>query len=207
MPVLHKYIDRNAFYVRTLIKNAIVTFQLTPEGEKRLGNAGIREGDQFRRRLLISLIIAGQAFTGGTGPGVLGIPAQGQLELDLKDDPEPETLFPKCGNCESMNDLHFVEIVDELTKSAALYCSGCRKRNIGRIDTSIPLQLIKRGTVEELLDIKKISKLDKSVSDLMGLIERAFKEKWDELVFQKIQAKKVKQKGLFDAADKQKKLI
>jgi hypothetical protein len=36
MPRLHKYRDRNACYVLTAIRGAVVTFQLTAEGAKKL---------------------------------------------------------------------------------------------------------------------------------------------------------------------------
>ena len=36
MPRLHKYRDRDASFVLTAIRGAVVTFQLTTDGEKKL---------------------------------------------------------------------------------------------------------------------------------------------------------------------------
>lgn len=42
MPRLHKYRDRNACYVLTAIRGAVVTYQLTSDGERKLTTAGRR---------------------------------------------------------------------------------------------------------------------------------------------------------------------
>jgi hypothetical protein len=39
MPVLHRYKERHEHYVLTSINGAIITFQLTKEGEKKLRSA------------------------------------------------------------------------------------------------------------------------------------------------------------------------
>src|SRR2546421_406723 len=41
MPRLHKYRERNACYVLTAIRGAVITYQLTPDGERKLAAAGI----------------------------------------------------------------------------------------------------------------------------------------------------------------------
>ena len=41
MPRLYKYRNRNACYVLTAIGGSVITFQLTPEGEKKLTTVGI----------------------------------------------------------------------------------------------------------------------------------------------------------------------
>ena len=41
MPRLQKYPNRNACYVLTAIGGSVITFQLTPEGEKKLTTVGI----------------------------------------------------------------------------------------------------------------------------------------------------------------------
>ena len=69
MPVLHKYKDRPDYYILTRIKDNIITFQLTDDGQRRLQGKGIRTGDKFPRALLLDLYRSGQAFTQGTGPG------------------------------------------------------------------------------------------------------------------------------------------
>ena len=41
MPRLHKYRNRDGSYVLTCIRGAVVTFQLTLDGERKLAAAGI----------------------------------------------------------------------------------------------------------------------------------------------------------------------
>ena len=67
MPRLHKYRNRDASYVLTAIRGAIITYQLTPEGERKLTAAGIVSGQQFHRALLLDLYRTGNAYTGGGG--------------------------------------------------------------------------------------------------------------------------------------------
>jgi len=63
MPRLHKYRERNACYVLTAIRGAVITYQLTPDGERKLTAAGIAPGAQFQRALLLDLYRTGDAFT------------------------------------------------------------------------------------------------------------------------------------------------
>jgi hypothetical protein len=65
MPKLHKHRDRDSHYVLTQIRGDIITFQLTPQGERRLIAAGITSGQQFARALLLDLYRSGDAYTGG----------------------------------------------------------------------------------------------------------------------------------------------
>src|ERR1035441_7480352 len=67
MPRLHKYRDRNACYVLTAIGGNVITYQLTPEGEKKLAAAGIVNGSRFNRAILLDLYRTGDAFTHGSG--------------------------------------------------------------------------------------------------------------------------------------------
>ena len=94
MPRLHKYRERNASYVLTAIRGAVITYQLTPDGERKLTAAGILPGQQFQRALLLDLYRTGDTFTHGSGvddPTLVN-----QLEMDFANDPDPETAFPAC---------------------------------------------------------------------------------------------------------------
>src|SRR5690242_20316488 len=105
MPKLHKYRDRDSHYVLTRIRGEIITFQLTPQGERRLISTGIASGQQFARALLLDLYRSGDAYTGGSG--VEQTPSiSSQLELDFATDPDPETAFPACDDCGGVIDLH-----------------------------------------------------------------------------------------------------
>ena len=93
MPRLHKYRNRNACYVLTAIGGKVITYQLTPEGEKKLAAARIGAGERFERAILLDLYRSGDAYTGGSGTDD---PLAGQMEMDFANDPVPETAFPAC---------------------------------------------------------------------------------------------------------------
>jgi hypothetical protein len=207
MPILHQYHDKSGWYVRTVIDKAIITFQLTSAGARRLLEAGGKNGRRFRRATLFELFRSGDAFTHGTGPGVIEAQEKGQIELDFTNDPEPESIFPRCSLCGSLADLHLVELCQEIAGSAAIYCPQCRKRNAMRIDTSMPIRFVNRGVLEKFLEYKGIVLLDASVTAFSESLAKAFKEKWDKFAETKIQRKKATQTALFEKDERQKKLI
>jgi hypothetical protein len=109
MPVLHKYKDREKYYVLTSISGKIVTFQLTAEGHEKLLKSGIKNEERFGRALVFDLYRTGDAFTHGTGPGKIEGADKRQLVFDFPDDPEPESIFPSCSVCNSINDTMWSE--------------------------------------------------------------------------------------------------
>jgi len=207
MPVLHEYRDKVGYYVLTSIQGNIITFQLTSEGVKKLFAAGIKAGDRFRRYLLYELCLTGDAFTQRTGPGQIESGGKSQEELDFAKDPEPETLFPRCSICRSLEDLHLVEIGEGDKRSGSLYCALCRKKNAMAIDTSIPLQFVTKGVFERLLELKNLTGIDEAASNFKKLLDKAFQEKWSDLLEKKILGKSTEQKDLFAKEEGQKKLV
>ena len=207
MPVLHKYKEKDEHYILTSIKGNIVTFQLTAEGQKKLLSAGILPGKTFVRGLLLDLYRSGDAYTHGTGPGKGMVKVDPrQMELDFSHDPEPESMFPSCAGCSSMGDLHLVEEIKGEEHRAIILCADCRSSKSEKIDTSIPLPLVTRGTLNRLLTIKNIEKIDSSVSSYRALLDKEFQSKWDALAKKKMG--KQKQEKLFDKrGDKQRQLI
>ncbi|MGB9006127.1 MAG: hypothetical protein WCB96_10420 [Candidatus Aminicenantales bacterium] len=207
MPILHRYQDKSGWFVRTSIENLIITFQLTAAGARRLLEAGIKDGSKFRRAILFELSRSGDAFTHGTGPGRIEPHRKGQLGLDLSNDPEPATIFPRCSLCGSFDDLHLVEIRQESRHYAAIECPRCRKKGGPNIDTSIPLRFVTRSVFGQVLDLKGIKDIDNNASVYGTFMEKAFNEMWDKLTEKKIKGKKARQGMLFDANGKQKKLL
>ena len=194
MPVLHRYNKRNVYYVFTEISGKIIAFQLTHEGERKLKSAGIFPGKTFGRALLLDLYRSGDAYT--YGRGLERVEQQfepRQMEFDFAKDPEPESLFPLCGICSSPDDLHLVEIKGQ-NHYASLLCGDCRANQRGSIDTSIPLTLMTRTMLKQLLEMKGIEKRDSSVSNYQSLLDAEFKSSWDALK----KKKTTKQKKLFE---------
>jgi hypothetical protein len=207
MPIFHQYNDKSGWFVRTSIQNAIITFQLTAAGANRLLEAGIKDGARFRRAVLFDLYRSGDAFTHGTGPGVIEPYEKEQLELDFSNDPEPESIFPRCSSCGSLADLHLVEIKQESKHYAALYCPLCRGKSSRLIDASIPLQFVSKAIFERILGLKGITELDKNASEYSALLDKAFNDRWDELLRRKLTSRKDQQEALFEPEGKQKKLL
>ncbi len=203
MPVLHKYTDRKGYYILTSIKGNIITFQLTREGEAKLIDAGVEKSQTFGRALLLDLIRSGDAYTQGSGPGKIDTDYdERQMEFDFKDDPDPETMFPSCHDCSSLNDLHLVE-VRGIESQGSILCEECRTKKSGAIDTSIPLFLVSRGLLNRLLDKKKIKKMDDSILAYRNLLNAEFESKWEVL-----RKSKSNQQRLFEKDDgKQSKLF
>lgn len=208
MPVLHKYRDRDGYYVLTSINKNMVTFQLTSKGQERVLSSGIRDKETFNRGLLLDLYRSGDAYTHGMGPGEeISKADPRQLEFDFRNDPDPESLFPTCASCSSPIDLHLVE-VKEKEHLASILCVDCRLLKSKFIDTSIPLQLVNRSVLNHVLEIKRIQKMDPSVAAFRELLDIQFQAKWDEIAKAKLKKKSMKQDRLFDQPDnKQGKLI
>jgi hypothetical protein len=185
MPILHKYQDGQAYYVRTKVRGAIITFQLTTEGVERLRSAGVAPGERFNRWLLLDLYRSGFAYTGGTGVTEAEFADKApQGELDFSHDPEPEALFPVCSGCASLDDLHLVEMqVDQ--PYATILCAACRKQKADSIDASLPLPLVTRGILARFLEMKVIKTVDSAVSSYKALLDTEFSQKWEALARKK----------------------
>lgn len=181
MPRLHKFRDRNACYVLTAIRGAVVTFQLTPDGEQKLTAAGIACGQQFPRALLLDLYRTGDAFTGGSGAASLPLDSVGQLEMDFASDPDPETAFPACDVCKSVNDLHLTISGSPEDLVAMLQCSACRTLPGARLDVSIPVGLLSRPVLSRLFQLKPVAAKNTNVRQFEELLRAEFESKWDAL--------------------------
>ena len=176
MPRLHKYRNRNACYVLTAIRGAVITYQLTPEGEKKLATAGIGCGQQFHRALLLDLYRSGDAYTGGSGAED---PLASQMEMDFANDPDPETAFPACDICRSVNDLHLTLTGSAIDLVAQLQCAACRALPAARPDTSIPVALVSRPILSRLFQMKPVTQKGKNVTQFEELLRTEFESKWE----------------------------
>ena len=87
MPRLHQYKARDNCYLLTSIKGAVITFQLTMQGERRLREAGVIPDQSFPRALLLDLCRTGDAFTGGSGVSEPITESINQLEFILPKTP------------------------------------------------------------------------------------------------------------------------
>lgn len=198
MPVLHKYKNKNEYYILTMIGKAVATFHLKSDGCRKLARVGIKTGDTFPRALLLDLYRTGDAYTRTGEPGDVDVkPHKLQLKLDFPDDHEPGSLFPCCSACSSVEDLHVVEI-KQPEHIAAILCPPCRAKKA--VDSSIPLPLVSHQILSRLLKMKSIQKVDRSVLAYQKLLEAEFESTWADLL-----KNRPLQKKLFDVEDKKQK--
>jgi hypothetical protein len=198
MPVLHKYKNRNEYYILTMIGRAVATFHLKPEGYRKLSAAGIKKGATFPRALLLDLYRVGDAYTHEPASGdTESKQPKLQLKLDFPDDPEPASLFPHCSACSSVDDLHVVEI-KQPEHIASILCGSCRSGRV--VDTSIPLSFMSCELLSRLLKIKSIHKVDRSVLSYQKLLDTEFEASWDNL-----KKNRPGQTRLFDTEEKKQK--
>lgn len=176
MPILHRYKDRDGYYTLTSIGGAIITFQLTDDGVQRLLDAGVQSDRPFPRGLLLDLFRSGDAYTRGQGAGEKVRPYDlEQLEMDFSDDPDPESLFPRCSGCRSVEDLCLVVRVE--SPSASLMCGNCRRE--AALNLSIPQSVLTRGALRRILDQYATEGVDGSVEQLQAFLEAQFATTWE----------------------------
>ena len=181
MPRLHQYKSRDNYYVLTSIRGAVVTFQLTPQGESKLRDAGIAPDQNFPRALLLDLYRAGDAFTHGTGVDQGAVDSLNQLELDFVGDPDPEASFPSCQDCTALSDLHLSLCRDGGLLVAKLQCPDCRDKASQLIDTCFPLALLSAVLLDRLFRIKDVVRKLDSVQRYEELLAAEYESKWDTI--------------------------
>lgn len=193
MPRLYKYRHRNACYVLTAIGGAVITYQLTADGEQKLTHAGIGIGELFPRALLLDLYRTGDAFTRGNGVDDPAQAGAGQMEMDFANDPDPETAFPVCDVCRSVDELHLTLTGTPAESVAQLQCAACRALPAARPDTSIPVALLSTTLLSRLFQLKPVKQKARNVAQFEELLRAEFASKWEAL-----RRPKPSQPGLFE---------
>src|SRR5205814_1519468 len=123
----------------------------------------------------------GDAFTRGTGVDDPALAAASQMEMDFANDPDPETAFPACDVCKSVNDLHLTFTGRAENLIAQLQCAVCRALPTARPDTSIPVALLSRPILSRLLQMKPVTGKGKNVKQFEALLHAEFESKWEAL--------------------------
>jgi len=202
MPRFHLYQKRHGGYVLTSISGAVITFQLTSEGLQKLKATGVQPEQRFPRGLLLDLYRTGNAYTGGSGVEEPATESLNQLALDFAQDPDPETLFPSCEDCTSVEDLHLSLVSAGTGLAAKLQCPRCRKKTLSSLDTCVPLPLLSLSLLGRLFRIREVTRKHDSVSRFERLLELELESKWEELR----KHRRSSQKALFEVATDELKL-
>ncbi|MGH7928747.1 MAG: hypothetical protein ACREQV_13235 [Candidatus Binatia bacterium] len=184
MPKLHRYKSRDKCYVLTSIRGKVITFQLTPEGERKLSEAGVEPDQKFLRALLLDLWRTGDAFTGGSSASESDPASIDQLELDFAQDPDPETAFPACEECDSeecdsIENLHLSVLRESAGLVAKLQCSHHRDVTSHTLEVCIPIHLVSLQCFGRLMDMNPVTKKYTSVLRYENLLRMKLESKWE----------------------------
>ena len=182
MPVLHQYRQSAEYYAKSHIRGAIVTFQLTKNGQQKLLDAGLRDGSKFPLTLLSDLLRSGDVFTGGSGVEIPEAGDTGQLAFDFPEDEQAEKLLPACSVTGSYDDLHLVVWKQENAPTVQLLSPAPRGELQESVLLSIPLPLL---NLKALNYLQRVNKLPEGTvtSSLRRWFEEdmnAYWERWRE---------------------------
>jgi hypothetical protein len=156
MPVLHQYRETADYYAKSHIKGAIVTFQLTKNGQQKLIDSGLEEGSRFPLHLLSDLLRSGDAYTGGSGVGIPEEGNTGQRAFDFPEDEQAEKLLPSCSVTGSYEDLHLVVWQQDNASIMHLLSPPPRRELQKPVLLSIPLSLLNLKSLNHLQQMNKL---------------------------------------------------
>jgi hypothetical protein len=181
MPKLHRYKNQDKCYVLTSLRGNVITFRLTPEGVRKLTQAGVAPDQKFPRALLFDLWRTGDAFTVGGRATEADHACINQLELDFAKDPDPEGAFPTCEECDSVENLHLSILRESGRLVAKLQCPHHRNVTSHTLEACIPVRLMSLQLFGRLFDISPVTKNYDSVTRYERLLRMRLESKWEEV--------------------------
>lgn len=178
MPVLHQYSNNADYYVKSRLKGAIVTFQLTKIGQRQLLESGLRDGSKFPLSLLVPLWRAGDAYTGGSGIELPTDADTGQMAFDFPEDEQTEALLPVCQVTGRVDDLHLVVTTQSDALQAQVLSPGPRRELAATVVLNIPLPLLSLKAFGYLQQTGKLPE-DEVVSRLRDWYQEDINAYWE----------------------------
>jgi len=165
MPLLEPK-SGGGFCAKATIKGVVVTFHLTPTGQKWLLDAGVQTGKKFPLALLADLARQGYAWTPSSIADKTDIAFAQQFDLNLAGDEAAERMFTACADCGGYDDLHLVVWQSAKRGRVAILCGSCRSALAERCSLSVPLPMI---TLESLSQLEAQGKLPAQSQILLAL--------------------------------------
>lgn len=178
MPLLESK-PTGGFQATAKIKGVVVTFHLTPLGQKCLLDAGIAPGQKFPLALLADLARQGHAWTPPSVARKTGIYYAQQFDLNLAGDEAAERLFAACTECASYADLHLVAWKSKPKAKVKLLCGDCRAGLSGRLALSVPLSLLALPALAQLESQGKLPSGDPVVRALRQAFTADLSAAWE----------------------------
>ncbi len=71
MPVIHQYVNKKGFYVKSAFEGNITTYQVSGSGEEYMRSRGYHEGTSVSVEELMWMKRKGYIYSGGSGPGAI----------------------------------------------------------------------------------------------------------------------------------------
>jgi hypothetical protein len=149
MPVLEPK-SAGGLVAKAKIKGIVVTFHLTPFGQKRLLDAGIQPSTKFPLALLADLARQGHAWTPPSTAEKAGLFCAEQFDLTLEGDEAVERLFAACSDDGSYDDLHLDAWESARKATVKLLCGKCRAALPERFTLNVPLPLLSSNVLAQL---------------------------------------------------------
>lgn len=127
MPKVHRYVNGSGHYIKNSFEGIIVTYQVTPKGEKHLKKKRIGNGATITTEKLLWMKDRGYVTTGGSGPGEIepGVPL-------LKGRHKKKRRKKKSGCCCCLSAVATVAIVP-MTVLSTIVLIRHRQRQVNRL--------------------------------------------------------------------------
>lgn len=156
-------------------KERIIAYTLTPEGVKKLREAGVRSGQEFSSRAFASLIRSGQAHS----PHVADAAGQNQFGFDRRD--ETDLHLPRCEMTGVTSDVHLVVYGDGTGTVAKLL--GPEPRFVLQKVTqlSVPVTVLSLAAVSLLETVRKLPLGSGAAVVLREWFRQDFESAWAKL--------------------------
>lgn len=176
MPVLRHYKNKEGSYARAVIGQSIVTVSVTPEGLERLNKAGfVEEGSAFPQSLFNDLLRQREAFTrAGVRAEALKEAEQSQYYFDFDADVAAQEQIPRCARTGTFENLHLVVYREPKQKNEITQLLGelPRKCLVAHVLLNVPLSLIDRNALQQLIDSGKVQRKASAVVQLWTWLDQ-----------------------------------
>ena len=156
-------------------KDRIIAYTLTPEGVKKLREAGVRSGQEFPSRAFAALIRSGQAHS----PRVADAAGQKQFGFDRRE--ETDVHLPRCEMTGVTSDVHLVVYGDGSGTVAKLL--GPEPRFVLQKVTklSVPVTVLSLATVSQLETAQKLPLKSVAAAALREWFRQDLESAWEKL--------------------------
>ncbi len=155
-------------------KDRIIAYTVTPDGVKKLREAGVRSGQEFPSRAFAALIRSGQAHS----PRVADAAGQKQFGFDRD---ETDLHLPRCEMTGVTSDVHLV-VCGEGTGTVAKLLGPEPRFVLQKVtQLSVPVTVLSLATVSLLETAQKLPLKTAAAATLRDWFRQDFESAWEKL--------------------------